>query len=778
MALLERHSKKINNRSKVLYILFFALMLLIIPIVSAQYTTDSTGATFGTSAGNTNKAGMEFISRVANLVIHNITKDSLDTSTTCYLYANDSGTLLASASFVGNNCRIDYSTNAVANTSFIAVIDSNGSARDLRRQDGTTSQVNGTNIDYRRSYFNFNSNSSEQTSIYAISSITTRTSVPNVTVAFINPSDNIRTTNTTLIFNASLTPSSMNLSNATFFIYYSNGSIANRTVNTVQGTTINYSFINYTLSTGNFTWNVLGCAKNTTTHTCNYAGNNRTFTSGITENSITYNSSVREGSLETFVLNITYNNNSYTSISAILNYNGSSFTTTKVGSGDTVLFTRSLNVPLVSGTTNIAFNWTIQLTGTTSTVLNSTTNTQTITNLNIDNCGSFGILLLNYTLRDEETREFINATFYNSTAEVDVVIRPIGSPTLSVINKSFNYSLTNNPKVCLETDLGNSSYELYVTTRYGGDLYASEFHYIQNSTLSNSSLPQRIDLHDLKLTDTTEFLITFKDEFFSPVENALIDIQRKYVGNGTFRSVEISKSDSNGQAIAHLDRDNVLYSIIVTKDREILAVFDNIAVVCQDLVIGRCEINLNQLSTITSVDDFEDFGNLSYSFSFDKSMRRISLIFTTTDGSSKTVTLNSTKFDRFGNNTICFQSATTNSGTLVCDIPSSYGNVSVISYLYVGNKLITQRIFQLSADAVGQIGRSEAGIYTIFLVLTLAFMFMSSLFGVMIGVVIGVIASSIMLFIEGGSIFATGSYITLLIITALIIIIKISRRER
>jgi len=63
-----------------------------------------------------------------------------------------------------------------------------------------------------------------------------------------------------------------------------------------------------------------------------------------------------------------------------------------------------------------------------------------------------------------------------------------------------------------------------VTTRYESQDRISEFHHIQNNTLTNLTIPININLHDLKTVDSTTFLITFENKDFLPEENALIDI--------------------------------------------------------------------------------------------------------------------------------------------------------------------------------------------------------------------------------------------------------------
>jgi len=602
----------------------------------------------------------------------------------------------------------------------------------------------------------------------------------NLSVNLTLPVNNTRTLNSSLIFEANVTPSNnFNLTNATIHLYNSSSDLINTTTNILTGNDTNLTSFNLSFEVGVHQWNVLGCEDNLTSTTCSFAEANFTFERTVfTENSQTFNATTIEGSLEGFTINVTYNNDAFTNIDAILSYNGSNFTSTQSGSGATVTFTTQIGVPLVTSQTNFSFNWTITVSNSTFIAsTRSTTNNQTVNNLNIDDCSSFGILLANYSLLDEETQDTLNVSLFNSSVEVDLRIFSKDSSHLTaVINFTGNFSENSNPQICLENDIANSEYEIDIQTRYLADDYAKEFHNIRNATLTNSSLPIQISLFDLLLTDTTEFLITFKDDTFLPIENALLDIQRKYVNEGVFKTVEAPLTDENGQALTHLDRDGVIYQIIVTKDRQTLAIFDNIAVVCQDVIIGDCDINLNALSTVKTLSTLEDVGNISLSFTFNDTARVVTMTFVTTDGLSKTISLNSTKFDRFGNETVCTDILTSTSGTLSCTIPDSFGNVTVISEVFVNGNRVSQKYFTIAADIFGEFGQSNIGGLLLVLIITIPLMFIPSIIGLLFGLIIGFIMASFLLFTRGG-ILGTSSAILWLIIATGIIMYKISRRE-
>jgi len=496
---------------------------------------------------------------------------------------------------------------------------------------------------------------------------------------------------------------------------------------------------------------------------------------GFIENSQTYNNETIEGTIETFEINITYDSDFYENIQGNLYYNDTSYIGTQSGSGNNVVFTYELEIPNVGSETNFTFYWEIVLVNGTYNPFNSTSYNQTVSILALDDCSAYSTLMLNYSLKDEETQVVIDGNVYNTSVEVDLDIYPIGSST-PIIEYSQNFSENNNPQVCLNTNLSNSSYRIDVQTRYDGDAYAGEILHMQNATLSNSSLPQNINLFDLKDADAQKFLITFKDENFIPVEDALIDIQRRYISEGVSKSIEIPKTDRSGHATASFDLDAVVYSITVTKYGEVLATFDNIAVICQDAIIGDCRINLNALSSGSGFDNYEEAGGITYSMSFDGTARTITTSFTTTDGSERTIIVNTTKFDGWGNDTICTNSLTSSSGTLTCTIPQSYGNTTVISELYSNGEKITMRSFSFIPDASIYFG-SDSAIMVVIMLLTIPLMLVSSPIAMIIGVIVGLLMASLLMLFDAGSFLNQSSILIWAVLSGGIIIWQISQRR-
>lgn len=484
-----------------------------------------------------------------------------------------------------------------------------------------------------------------------------------------------------------------------------------------------------------------------------------------------YNDLTLSGATETFSLNITVSDE-YRISQIKLNWNGTNYTSSfSEYETNEYTLTNNINIPGVTSQENVTFFHYFILDD--GTIITSDANNQTINPINIDDCSSYTYEILNLYHRDEETKELINQSFYNSTIQVDIDIYSI-SGTTPVIEFSQNYS-SNTASVCFENDLSNSSYLMDVDILYDGDDYVAEKYFIRDFNLNNDTLNQTIDLYDLKTEDSTEFLITYKNSNFVGVQDALIQITRKYVSDGVFRTVEQPITDEFGQALGHFDTDKGIYTIIVTKDGETLASFDNVAVICQDEIIGDCDLNLNSLGTTSEPQDWNTYGGITQTWTFDIDTRIVEVVFSSTDGSVVNVSLNTLKFDRWGNTTVCTDSLVSSAGALTCTVPGSYGNLTIISKLSVDGSLVRTEIFSLGVDAYDSLG-TLSYVFLFLIILTVPLMFVTSPIGVIIGTILGFILSGMLLILNTDNMVGSTSFIIWLIITGGILIWKITKK--
>ncbi len=714
-------------------------------------------ASFGTSDGNFDGVLDEF----------GFWSRTLFPSEILDLYNNGTG-----ISFTGDfgativlNAPVDTFNSSISTIVFnTTVTDITGVSSVTLFIDGVSNETNSSGVNGTYIFTKTVSDGNHNWSIGAINDIAqiTNSSTRTFTVDTISPNMtnlnitganedgviNFHKLNTNLTFTWNVTDTNLD----TCLVSY-NG--INNTVTCSDNTT---SILNVTSSSNkslNFFANDTFGQNTTSTVTWNYK---------LFENNQTFTAQTIEGNSETFSIN--YDVGSGTVTVANLSYNG----TQNIGSiasngGGNFVASETLVAPLVDSDTNITFFW--NFTFSDSTTVNASSNNQTVQNITVDDCSANTNVLYNYTMVDEENQTALS----NTTLEVDLSILSLNRGT-SILNFSKLYTNINPASICINIGLtSDTKYSVDSIARYEAGEHANEFYNIQNFTLQNSSIPQNITLFDLLSVDSTEFQITFKNSDFVVVENALIQINRNYVSEGTFKTVEIPKTDSNGQTVAHLVEKDVIYNMIVTKNGVILGTFNNLIAFCDDVTIGSCFITLNALTSNEVAFNYDDDIGLASTFDYNETSRLLTYTFVTIDGTVKNITLNSVKLDQIGNNTVCDESLVSSSGTLTCTIPGSVGNETIIVNILVNGQL--KLINYISAGTEFDLGVIGT-FFSLILILSLGLMLLESKAGVIIGVVMGLITSILLSFLKGGLI-GIGTSTLWLIVTAIILLWKLNK---
>lgn len=531
----------------------------------------------------------------------------------------------------------------------------------------------------------------------------------------------------------------------------------------------NYNFTNTTLSCTNATIVssnlTLTNQNNVTGYTNDSAGNVNSALVSWTYNlfdfnNYTYNINATESAMTTI---IGYFQTGSAISSASLQYNNTNYTTSisSLG-GNQYIISSTPTAPTVSSNVNISwFFWVNNI--------NATPHNQTVLNINVDNCSAYAFTLVNYSLLDEGTQALINNA--NSTIESTIRLTSNIGEIVTEFNKVFIGNST--PRVCSAINLSSSGLRLWEQSRYGSTNYVYEAHNIQNRSITTT--PIDILLFDLPSTDATTFRITYKSITFLPVPDAVIEIYRKYLGEGIYKEIESPITDDNGEASASFDLNAVTYKIIISINGTTLSTFINPAVACANILTGECNIHLNERQSVTLIETLDIVNDFSYGLT--QNNRTISLSYTIPSGDTKLVNLLVNQTTILGNKTTCNQTSFATSGQIDCVVADSLGDVFTSIYVYSDGKLLVTGSSQILEDRSIYFGTDNI-ILTFFLVLSLILLTVSSPIAVLFSIVIGLIASSLMLFLNSGSLFGTASVLIYVVIIVIILVIKISSRDK
>jgi len=572
-----------------------------------------------------------------------------------------------------------------------------------------------------------------------------------------SPTNNIMVSDSNINFTANFNISGINLNytwkNATFNIW-KGGVIFNSTTVNLNGNNTQYTLQVNDFIFGNYEWNVLGWFGNNTYNENTNAMNNYSFQWRPFEIiNQSYDNYVYETESKRFSLNITTIED-ILSVTTKLNYNGTLYNaeTISSGGGNYSIYS-DIDIPLVySGeSTNYSFYWQVTVyDGTTSYSFNTTEDTlsQNVTRIHLEVCnGTYTTQTLNFTAYDENNLTRINPFKISGTFNFW-----LGSGSITR-NNSFNNLSTNDLRLCLtpthKTQYTNAQLEYSYTDV--NITYVPRDYYFVNSTISNSS--QNINLYLLDAEDSTSFIIKVQDQSLNAVTDALVYIQRYYPGDGTFKTVQIAKTDSNGETIGFYETETVDYRHIIIKDGVILLT------TVQQKVVGKEVPYTLTFTTGSSLDYpwkiFEKDSNVYSSLSYNKTTKIVTFTYIDVTGATTSARLlvyrvsnsNST------NTTICDSTSTESSATITCNMSSYDG--SFVAYGYIESDVTDLIPFVITSarDILG----NEGLLIGLFIILVSGFTMIWNPSAGIVAINVAIIFTNIMGFISVSPVFIFGS---------------------
>ena len=391
---------------------------------------------------------------------------------------------------------------------------------------------------------------------------------------------------------------------------------------------------------------------------------------------------VTEG--EEAYFNLTINMLDMSATTAVLWYNYTAYSPTIIQLGtDQSNFSIMLTIPQDTGNTtgiNATWFWEYNVTGLVK--ANTSVQNQTVYSLGIDNCSTFTTSILNISLMDEETNIIISSAL-NTTIEVEIVL------TSGIITETYNTTFTNATNIgfCIPSgllDSGSAGYFMDLIIRYEGDTYVEEYYHIDNEPITNTTVPEYVYLRDLLVADSQSFVVSFSDENGILVEDAIIYLLRRYVGDGVFREVEASKTDNDGETILHFVEEDVIYMFNVTRDGTVIWTSDDYRVYC---AVAPCSLDLSASGIVPDFpSDWDSFPEGTYSVISDQATRKVTLTFSLNESAEMNLTVY-----KYSQNASIMSTPidsdilTASSGTIEISVPLSYGNATYYSIVQKNN---------------------------------------------------------------------------------------------
>ena len=492
----------------------------------------------------------------------------------------------------------------------------------------------------------------------------------------------------------------------------------------------------------------------------------------IFQNSATFQNATIEGSTENFQLNFSTGGSLQSSIVKLI-YDGVEYASTFLATNGFVITNNDIPIPNINQTINNSFFWSITLSD--DSIINTSVFNQTVSNLTVDDCGTFSNLIFNYTHLDEEFQTIID----NNSIEISINIFDSERENIFV-DFSNTYNNTNPAQVCINTALGiNTNYSVDSVVKYSSNDssgYALEYFNLLNFTLANTTVPVNTNLFSLLEEDSTEFQLTFRDGDLALSPNIVVSVNRQYVSDNDFKTVEQPVTDTNGQAILHLVRNDIQYNFIMTDSAgNIVATFNKKNVFCQDFTIGSCTLNLNAVESENQVFDIISDVGIIYTTSFNTNTNILALEFVSLDLTSKKVGLVATRDTDFGNRSVCNEELTSSSGIINCNVSHvSSTDRYLFLEIFVEDKLKATETEDLDAD---DSGTGQNGLFlAFFILLAIVTIFMEDKKTLLISLGLGWVAV-ISFGLVKGTLFGSLSAGIWLIVTIIIFMWKLSKED-
>lgn len=458
---------------------------------------------------------------------------------------------------------------------------------------------------------------------------------------------------------------------------------------------------------------------------------------GLLENSITFNPTTLESSNEYFILNLTYDLNAYSSISASLVYNGTSYNSKTLTYGNYKLISNNITIPSVlnTGTVN-TFYWSIALTNSSGVnYFNSTSHNQTVnkgTSLIVsDVCPAGTSAAFNFTSFWEQnlTSALITTANYYFTYGLS------GNPNINSVNGTV--SNVNSFSICLNDS--QDYYNLgYVEIQYSVDGAVNRRYYVFSNTRATNQTVS-IPLYALELASTTSFLFTAQTTTLIPYSNYYIGLLRWYPATNSYNLVEMAKTDDKGQALLHIQVDTASYRIgLYAPDGTLVKLLNSINFICQTTPCTySVTVDPNPL-------DLTGYTNIQSSLVFNPTTKVFT--FTWNDPSQASQTMNLTVFK--GDQIVCSSSASGYTGVIFCDVSAFTGTLTANVYRTTASTtLIFSQLIEDIRQSISDVsGGPELGLF-IGAILLILFAMIGS-FNPVLVIILGIV-SLIPLFILG-----------------------------
>lgn len=373
-----------------------------------------------------------------------------------------------------------------------------------------------------------------------------------------------------------------------------------------------------------------------------------------------YNKPIGSGENFTAYLNMTFSNSTQLDLNALLYFNGVIYNTIKSSKTGYISFYKQLTAPTVG---NYEAIWIInqtQING--SIVYFNISENQSVYDWEVSNCTSGNVSLV-FTLWHEDYPSIKK----NNTNEIEVFYWL--TSVYNMKNYTYKYDGGNDYKLCLYPHDANITLNLYSKYSVVGGF--THRYYLVNYTISNNTV--NISLYNFNTTvGKSDLKITARVKAtYAYYENVIARLQRKYIADGVWRTVQMDESGDYGNIFFNVIEETTDYRILYfDRNNQLLKQTESLKFVCTD---GVCEfIQLLEPYEATTVTT-----ELYIQSHLNNITRILNVNWSDSLGNENLVNVIISKETLSGQNKICDVFQTGAAGTTNCNLTGFTGDVKL-----------------------------------------------------------------------------------------------------
>ena len=401
---------------------------------------------------------------------------------------------------------------------------------------------------------------------------------------------------------------------------------------------------------------------------------------------------------------------------------------------------------------------------TASILINNNTNYTFYIYSGLYNCSLGGATALNFNIYGENSP----SSLLNADVEIAGEQWFIDKSDAS----SFNFSFSGDSSYSLCLLPNSSSFFVDAYIKYTTDSNLTHRYYLLNRSVSN--ITQNISMFNFNGSDDTISdlaslkIITRDEDTYSYMSNVVGKLQRNYLGEDVWRTVQMDRSGDFGSLFYNIYEQDTDYRFIFVDEWDrILQTTNSLKFLCTG---GVCELTylLNEYNGEVTTN------NLTISFDYDNTTKIINVSWYDPTGRTTGIRLKVTKETMSGTYIICDNTVSAASGSSICDVTGYSREIFVwvrsdVDGVWFGE--MGEWLSESTSRLSSVLSSAESGLWTFAISLTIVGMALIS----PVTAIIALLGGVYLMFALGILGILSGSIIILIFIMGVIISVKIKK---